>query len=216
MIGRTLGVALAVVLVTGCAAPPPPPPRVVEPPRPVEIPVRNDVYVLLPSPNGDTGSLVVTRAGEEQTLGTAYASVRIGRSGTLEKGVINESQMRDVFGEVMAALPPRPTSFLLYFLVNSDEFTPESKAVVEKIFAAIAGRPVPEIVVIGHTDTVGSVDYNDNLSLQRAEKIRGDLIKLGLSADSIQVSGRGKRELLIPTGDQVLEPSNRRVEIVVR
>ena len=210
MIGRTFAVAL--VLVAGCAEAPPP-----EPPRPVvEVPVRNDFYVLLPGPGNQPGLLVVTRPGEEQTLATPYAAVRIGRAGTLEKDVITESQLRETFGDAMAALPPRPASFILYFMVNRDEFTPESRAVVEKIFAEIAARPAPEITVIGHTDTVGAADYNDRLSLQRAEKVRGDLVMLGLRADTIEVSGRGKRELLIPTGDQVAEPRNRRVEIVVR
>ena len=211
MIGQFL-IALGLVLVTGCAETPKP-----EPPRPVvEVPVRNDFYVLLPGAAGQTGTLVVTRPGEEQSLTGAYSAVRIGRAGTLEKDVVSETQVRETFSVVMQALPPRPASFLLYFMVNRDEFTPESRAVVEKLLAEIAARPVPEILVVGHTDTVGAADHNDRLSLQRAEKVRGDLVKLGLNPESIEVSGRGKRELLIPTGDQVPEPRNRRVEIVVR
>ena len=107
-------------------------------------------------------------------------------------------------------------SFLLYFLEGKDALTPESQQVVQQIFAEIARRPVPEIVIIGHTDRVGSVTSNDDLSLRRAEKVRDDLVKLGIPADRMEVAGRGEREPLVPTEDEVPEPRNRRVEISVR
>ncbi len=70
--------------------------------------------------------------------------------------------------------------------------------------------------MIGHTDTVGGLTYNDKLSLARAERVREMLVALGLSAERIQAAGRGKRELLVNTDDNVSEPRNRRVEINVR
>ena len=53
------------------------------------------------------------------------------------------------------------------------------------------------------------------LSLRRARKIRDDMVKLGVPAQ-IQVAGRGEREPLVATEDEVAEPRNRRVEISVR
>ena len=50
----------------------------------------------------------------------------------------------------------------------------------------------------------------------RAKRVREDLIKRGISADRIEVSGRGKREPLVPTPEGVSEPMNRRVEVNVR
>jgi outer membrane protein OmpA-like peptidoglycan-associated protein len=70
--------------------------------------------------------------------------------------------------------------------------------------------------VIGHTDAVGSNPFNDALSQQRAETVRAELIRRGVAPESIQASGRGKRDLLIPTPDGIAEPRNRRVEIFVR
>ena len=70
--------------------------------------------------------------------------------------------------------------------------------------------------MIGHTDRVGSDQQNDVLSLQRAERIRQDLVRLGMATDGIQTVGRGEREPLVPTEDEVPEPRNRRVEITVR
>ena len=77
-------------------------------------------------------------------------------------------------------------------------------------------RPVADIVVVGHTDTVGSDAFNDALALQRAETIRVALIRRGIASADVVATGRGKRELLVPTADGVAEPRNRRVEIVVR
>jgi outer membrane protein OmpA-like peptidoglycan-associated protein len=104
----------------------------------------------------------------------------------------------------------------MFFLHDSDEFAPESRQAVDGILGEISRRPAPEVVVIGHTDTVGSDEHNDRLSLQRAERIRARLIALGVSPERVQVAGRGKRELLVPTADQVAEARNRRVEIVVK
>jgi len=77
-------------------------------------------------------------------------------------------------------------------------------------------RPAPDIQVIGHTDTVGNLAFNDKLSLARAERVRDILVGLGIPGDRIQSSGRGKRELLVTTDENVAEPRNRRVEISVR
>jgi outer membrane protein OmpA-like peptidoglycan-associated protein len=71
-------------------------------------------------------------------------------------------------------------------------------------------------VVIGQTDRLAADDYNDRLSLQRAERVRDELVKLGISSRRIRTAGRGEREPLIPTADGVAEPQNRRVEINVR
>ena len=82
--------------------------------------------------------------------------------------------------------------------------------------AEIARRPVPELVVIGHTDRVGRAEANDELSLRRAEAVRAMLVRAGIPAAQIETAGRGEREPLLPTADEVAEPLNRRVEINVR
>ena len=75
---------------------------------------------------------------------------------------------------------------------------------------------MPEITVIGHTDRVGSVPDNDALALQRAMAVRVRLLRAGIGNDNIEVVGRGEREPLIVTADEVVEPRNRRVEIAIR
>jgi outer membrane protein OmpA-like peptidoglycan-associated protein len=179
---------------------------------------RTDVYVLLASADGTTGVLVVTSDGQARTLDRAFAAAKVGTPGAIEPATVTEAEVKTMFGSALDAQPPRPVSFTLYFLLDSDELTAESQRVVDDIVSEIGRRPVPEVVVIGHTDTTGTPEYNDRLSLQRAERVRARLLArgLGISAGSVYAVGRGKRELLVATADQVAEPRNRRVELVVR
>jgi outer membrane protein OmpA-like peptidoglycan-associated protein len=210
--GAAIASSLAVLLslAAGCAAPPP---RQAAPPVP---PAPEDLFVLLPAQDGQTGAVSVMHGSEQRILDVPYATARIEVEGRLETGLSTEAEVRRIWGDALAALPPRPVSFLLYFLEGKDELTPESERVIQQIFAEIARRPAPEIAVIGHTDRVGSVQFNDALSLRRAQKIRDDLVRLGVVAEQIQVAGRGEREPLVPTEDEIAEPRNRRVEISVR
>jgi outer membrane protein OmpA-like peptidoglycan-associated protein len=197
---RLVGLAvLGLLLLAGCARP-----------------ARDDLYVLLPGQDGRTGALSVESGGQQAVLDQPYAAARVKEPGRVEPGAITEGEARQAFGAALAAQPGRPASFLLYFLEGRDDLTPESKQVVGSILTEITKRPAPEIVVIGHTDRVGTVPYNDALSLRRAERMRDELVKAGIPAERISVAGRGEREPLVPTADEVAEPRNRRVEINVR
>lgn len=211
--GRRLlrGLALAGALATACAAPPSPPPAA--PPAP---PPRVDLIVLLPGREGGVGAVGVQEGGREIVLDTAYASARTGAGGRLEPGQATPDEVRAVFASALAAEPPRPATFILYFVEATDQFTPASQALVDQVLLSIATRPAPELTVAGHTDAVGTDQYNDALSLRRAERVRVLLVARRIPPASIVAVGRGKRELLVPTPDGVPEPRNRRVEITVR
>jgi len=196
---RLIALLSTLVLAAGCASPPP----------------RNDMVVVLPERDGKVGAVVVREGSRETVLDTAYASARTGEKGSLQAAPSSAGEVRQVFGPALSAQPARPISLTLYFTEGS-MLSAESKAVVDRMFAEIAQRPAAEVVVIGHTDTVGAYDYNDKLSLERAEKMREMLIGFGVPAQNISAAGRGKRELLVPTADNVTEPRNRRVEISVR
>jgi outer membrane protein OmpA-like peptidoglycan-associated protein len=174
------------------------------------------MVVVLPHPNGTVGGVVVERGGERVVLDQPYAASRIVRGSAPQAQRLDAGQVRGEFGPLLAALPGRPKSFLLYFLEGKDEFTPESLVELEKMLAELRQRGAPDVVVIGHTDRVGTLQFNDRLSLQRAERVRSELVKLGIDLSRIQIAGRGERELLVPTADEVPEPRNRRVEISVR
>jgi len=178
--------------------------------------VGDELVVVLPGPDGKVGTVVVERDGERAVLNQPYAASRIVSGGGPQAQRLAEGEVQREFGSVLAALPGRPKSFLLYFLEGTDEFTPESRVELEKMLAEMRQRGAPDVVVIGHTDRVGNVQYNDRLSLQRAERVRGELVGLGIAEARVQIAGRGEREPLVPTDDEVAEPRNRRVEISVR
>jgi outer membrane protein OmpA-like peptidoglycan-associated protein len=76
-----------------------------------------------------------------------------------------------------------------------------------------AGTPVT-VQVTGYTDTSGSADYNQRLSVRRADAVAAVLVQDGVPSGSMVVTGRGQNDLRVPTPDGVREPQNRRVEIV--
>lgn len=177
---------------------------------------RNDEIILLPNADGSVGAVVVRQDDVEIVLDKAYASAVIEGPGQVRQLIRDPEVTKEKFSATLAALPPKPVSFLLYFLQGKDELTAESKKEVENMLAELAKRSAAEISVIGHTDAVGSIQFNDKLSLQRASSARQLLIARGIPPVSISIAGRGERELLVATPDNVDEPRNRRVEINVR
>jgi outer membrane protein OmpA-like peptidoglycan-associated protein len=171
---------------------------------------------VVPGKDGHVGAIVVNRNGESRVINTAYGAQRVEPSGGLAAATLTKDQVHDIFASTVDALPGRPATFMLYFLEGKDELTAESKVEMDKVFGELKRRPLPDIMVIGHTDTVGGLAYNDKLSLARAEKLRDMLVGLGIPAERVAAAGRGKREPLVPTEDNVSEPRNRRVEINVR
>jgi outer membrane protein OmpA-like peptidoglycan-associated protein len=84
------------------------------------------------------------------------------------------------------------------------------------VLCAVAGRKVPEVTVIGHTDTTGPAANNYRLGLDRAQTVKTLLIRAGLDANLVEVESHGEADLLQKTPDSTAEPRNRRVEITIR
>ena len=179
-------------------------------------PFAEETVVVLPGDHGKIGGVVVRRGTQEQVLDTAYAASHVRGDGVLVAERFSAAKVQQEFAKTVAALPLRPVSFTLYFVTGTDELTAESKVELQRVMAEIRKRPVADVELIGHTDTVGARLANDLLSKQRAETMRRFLLEAGISMDRIEVSGRGEREPLVPTVDEVDEPRNRRVEINVR
>ena len=192
-----LSIALAIML-TGCASAPP------------------DRVVLLPGPGGKIGKVAVIAGGAPTVIDNAYGTATIDTAGKIAQTTADKTAVQHDFAVVLEALPPRPISHTLYFENNSDVLTSASAHDASEILAEVATRPLADIIVIGHTDTMGESHYNDQLSKQRAEKLRQSLIELGGDPKRISSAGRGERELLVPTPDETPEPRNRRAELTVR
>ena len=171
--------------------------------------------VLLPNPAGLATAVIVSQGDRQVVLDQPYAAARVGRS-EAKAFTSNAEDVKKRYGAALAAQPLPPTQFTLFFVDGKDELTDESKRIVDGVFAEIAKRPIPDVIVIGHTDTVGSDAANDQLSRQRADVVRAGFVARGLATDKVLTVGRGKREPAVATGDGVAEPRNRRVEILVR
>jgi outer membrane protein OmpA-like peptidoglycan-associated protein len=208
---RLLLVTIAAAwLITACAAKQP----VAAPPT---APVITETIVLLPdAESGVVGRARVSNSAGSVDLAAGRDSTRIGDGPPGEVTTLAEGEVDRLFGDALAALPPPPRRFTLHFRFESDELTEESRALVPEILKAVTERNVPDVVVVGHTDTTGSTQANFELGLKRATTIRNLLEKAGLSADALEVISHGERDLLIRTPDETLEPRNRRVEIAVR
>ena len=204
-----MGAVLALILAFHQA----PPAEVRAAPR---IDASPELVVLVPSADGHVGTVVVERDGERVVLNQAYATSRIVGTGGPQAGRLPEPEIESAFSSALTVLPSRPISFLLYFITGTDILTEESKIEFTRMLEELRRRPAPDILVIGHSDTVGAQDANDKLSLQRAERLKAEFIAQGIPALRVQAAGRGEREPLVPTGDNVDEPRNRRVEISVR
>jgi outer membrane protein OmpA-like peptidoglycan-associated protein len=195
---RVLVSLLAAAVLAGCAAP------------------RPSLFAVVPAADGHIGTIVVEGQGEKHVIHSAYGAERIRADGSVETVKLDERQVREQFATTLAALPTRPAYFTLYFHTDSDELTPDSEREMKRVFDELRQRALPDIIVIGHTDSVGTDSHNDQLSKARAERMKEMLIAMGIAKERIQTAGRGKRELLVPTEDNVHEPRNRRVEVDVR
>jgi len=193
---RGAAIAWLAVLLAGCATP-------------------QGAVVLLPEASGKDTAVLVTQGEKVALLDQPYAGAKLSSTGP-QKYSSSAADVQARFGGALAALPSRPTQFTLYFVEGKDEFTDESKKIIDSIFAEIANRPVPDVLVVGHTDKVGTDAANDVLSRQRAEVVRRALVARGIAPGNVVAVGRGKREPMVPTADGVAEARNRRVEILVR
>jgi outer membrane protein OmpA-like peptidoglycan-associated protein len=189
--------ALSVALLVACASKP------------------QGTVVLLPDKDGRDTAVRVTQDGGELLLDRPYAAAELTSKGPL-KASSSAEQVQARFGAALAARPLPPQQFTLYFVEGKDEFTEDSRLAFDSVFTEIARRPVPDVLVIGHTDRLGTDAFNDALSRQRAEVVRRALVARGVAQENIVVVGRGEREPIVVTADGVAEARNRRVEILVR
>lgn len=173
--------------------------------------------VLLPDQDGHVGSVEVSGRGTK-TLDQPYQTTKTTHvAGVLTPAsTLDETQVRTQFKEALAAEPVKPANFIFYFTSGSAELTPASLRLIPKVMQAIKERDSTDIIISGHTDTVGADEYNRKLSLRRAKAVEKILLSKGILDEAIEVSYHGKGNPLIPTGPGVNEPRNRRVEVTVR
>jgi len=179
------------------------------------------VVVLLPDSEGRVGDLRVSSSQGDIQLDRAYQSAMFdphSKSEPLASRMDNQEIVQR-FGEALAAEPEMPSRidfFTLYYQRDSVELPPESGRSMDDIIAFLKQADVREIYVVGHADRLGSKRYNRELSRKRAHAMKSLLAAGGIPTDRISVSFLGETDPQIETEDEVEEPLNRRVRIVVK
>jgi OmpA-OmpF porin, OOP family len=117
----------------------------------------------------------------------------------------------------MAAPAPAPArSYLVFFDWDKATLTPRAQQIIGEAAANSTKVKYTQIQVNGYTDTSGTPQYNQGLSIRRAQAVAAELVKDGVPKAAIAIQGFGETHLLVPTGPGVREPQNRRVEIIIR
>ncbi len=147
-------------------------------------------------------------------------------TGTIEPDVFNHSLMlglRYSLGRGPAPAAPAPAAapqasrtFLVFFDWNRADLTERARQIINEAVQHARGQRTTRIEVAGHADRSGTVQYNQALSRRRAETVAAELVRRGIAREDIAITALGETQPLVPTADDVREPQNRRVEILVR
>lgn len=173
--------------------------------------------VVLPAADGHIGGVVVQSAGKMVVLDRAYEADHPGDG---QASDARPEEVKQTFADVLAARPIPPGDHKLYFENDSDEMTDDSKTEFnDKVFADVDSRKAAEIVIIGHTDNTGGLEYNDGLSRDRAEAVKQLLLESQRDQDklahmSITTAGRGQRD--DKDAPDTANANERYVEIIVQ
>jgi len=156
------------------------------------------------------------------TLGKTFSTVSVTTDNDNNYSVL--VGLRYAFGRpppppppaVVAPAPAPARSYLVFFDWDKYNLTDRAKQIIAEAAANIPKVQHTRIEVNGYTDTTGTAKYNMALSIRRANAVAAELVRLGVAKSDIAIQGFGDTHLLVPTGPQVREPQNRRVEIIIK
>src|SRR5262245_3241867 len=103
----------------------------------------------------------------------------------------------------------------ILFNLNSAALSARSEEIIRAVSVVLKKYNETRVNVYGFTDTSGTRMRNEELSRQRAEAVAAALARDGVQSARLHARGMGETNLKVPTGDNVVEARNRRVEIVL-
>lgn len=188
--------------------------------------VEDTINALKPRPGKSRGSRpVLAPTGSDASVTAATPSVPVVTASPSAPAAQQQPSARPPV--VAAAAPTRPTAndasdapgidFNVLFASGSAELAPSAMKTLDTIGRALSSNELAgsRFRIEGHTDTVGSRDSNRSLSGRRAASVVDYLSqKFGIDRSRLESKGMGQDALVVPTGEQVDEPRNRRVRIV--
>ena len=118
---------------------------------------------------------------------------------------------------VVAPPPAQPVrSYLVFFDWDQATLSDRARQIIAAAAAAAQHVQLTRIAVNGYADTSGTPHYNRGLSIRRAQAVAAELVRDGISRETIAIRGFGDTHLLVATGPGIREPQNRRVEIILQ
>ncbi len=118
--------------------------------------------------------------------------------------------------QVSAPAAAAARTYLVFFDWDRADLTARARQIVADAAQNSSRVTYTRIEVNGYTDTSGTPQYNQGLSVRRAQAVAGELVRDGVSQNAINIQGFGETHPLVPTASGVREPQNRRVEIIIR
>ncbi len=176
------------------------------------------MFILLPDSPDSSGAIAVSNAAGTQELRQPGQAVTVESADRAPSAPfeMDRADVQRAFGEALAAQPPEPARFIVYFSLGAPDLTPQARAVLADVVRAIVERRSRDVSVVGHTDTLAGPDLNYQLGLRRAQRVAEALRSMGVDPATLDIRSHGESDLAIPTGDRAAEPGNRRVEVTVR
>ena len=92
---------------------------------------------------------------------------------------------------------------------------PEGKAKLDDLVGKVKGVNLEVIIAVGHTDSIGTVEYNQKLSVRRAEAVKAYLVSKGIEKNRVYTEGKGEKQPVADNKTAEGRAKNRRVEIEV-
>ena len=102
-----------------------------------------------------------------------------------------------------------------FFDFDKSVLKPEGKAKLDDLVSKTSGINLEVIVAVGHTDSVGSDEYNQKLSVRRAEAVKAYLVSKGIEKNRVYTEGKGEKQPVADNKTTEGRAKNRRVEIEV-
>jgi len=172
---------------------------------------------LLPEEGGKVGKIAfVDKSGKSVTIDKAWETLEVKKDGSASSEVLNEKVVMGKYKDTISAIPPKPSTYFLFFGAESAELTDDGIRVLDAAVKEIVAKKANLVVCAGHSDSLGEKEYNMALSLKRAESAAKYLVKHGVNKEIIEVRYYADSNPLVKTAHGVPHPKNRRVEVVVK
>lgn len=187
------------LLITGCGA-------------------KDNAIILSPSADGQLGALEIETEKGSAVLDEADKAIFVANRNAVpsEPTPVNRAETQELFQDAQRVLPARPQSFLLYFKYNSEELSDGSQKLIPYILQAVQDRQSHDILIVGHTDRQGEDGYNRIMAMERTDVVYDILRAHNVKAEDMTIVYHGEGNPLVPTADDVAEPRNCRIEVMVR